>query len=244
MGLDRTRRRVGSMRVGVVEGAWVGIRRVRLAHKCCSLACAIMAGNRRTLTSLRNRDMLGLHREAMTMQRTPAAVEAVRKPPSCLSGFTSVAFPVQDDGLDLAVDFALTCTPCGANGFQILAFPKVVPDPSPYSAIEPGQTLFRPPHRLKCTSCGHVHDLFDIRTQGYDGILNGGGSYESGTDGESPIPGSFSVVVSVCYNVELDELSELAEEAGVNPSDLFDWLTISGTSFSGGENVELSYECA
>ena len=74
--------------------------------------------------------------------------------------------------------------------------------------------------------------------------MNGGCTYESGTEGESPIPGTFNVVVQVCYNSELNELSELAEEAKVNISDLFDWLTIFGTYTSNGEHIELSYECA
>jgi len=177
------------------------------------------------------------------MQRTPAAEQAAKTPPSCLADFNCAALPLEDDGLDLAVDFALTCKACGADTFEILAFPKVAPDPSPYFAIEPGQTLFQPPHRLKCTSCGDERALFDVRTQGYDGVLNGGGAYESGTTGEAPIPGVFNVVVTACYNIELNELIELAHDAKVNASDLFDWLTIVGTS-TGGEQIELSYECA
>lgn len=178
------------------------------------------------------------------MQRTPSAAEAVKIPPSCLSGFNYAALPLAENGLDLAVDFALTCRSCDASAFVIFGFPIVAPDPSPYYAIEPGQTFFRPPHRLRCSSCGAEAALFDVRTQGYDGVLNGGGSYESGTDGEAPIAGQFKVTVAVCYNAEFEELSELAEEANVSVSDLFDWITITGTPVNGGENIELSYECA
>lgn len=178
------------------------------------------------------------------MQRTLLASEAVKTPPSCLSGFNCTALPLGEGSLDLAVDFALTCQSCCANAFVIFGFPMVAPDPSPYYSIEPGQTFFQPPHRLKCTSCGAEAALFDVRTQGYDGVLNGGGSYESGTDGEAPIAGQFKVIVAVCYNAEFDELSELAEGANVSVSDLFDWITITGTPTSGGENIELSYECA
>lgn len=178
------------------------------------------------------------------MQRTPSAAEATTNPPSCLSGFDCTPLPLAESGLDLAVDFALTCQSCDAAVFEIFGFPIVAPDPSPYYAIEPGQTFFRPPHKLRCVSCDAEADLFDIRTQGYDGVLNGGGSYESGTDGEAPIAGHYKVTVAVCFNTEFDELSELAEEANVSVSDLFDWITITGTPVNGGENIKLSYECA
>lgn len=43
------------------------------------------------------------------------------------------------------------------------------------------------------------------RTQGYDGVLNGGGTYESGTEGKAFMPGLFHIVVSLAYNAELAE---------------------------------------
>ncbi|WOI54397.1 hypothetical protein [Parvularcula sp. LCG005] len=178
------------------------------------------------------------------MQRTPSAAAAVKIPPSCLSGFDCTALPLAGNGLDLAVDFALTCRSCNAFAFLIFGFPIVAPDPSPYYAVEPGQTFFRPPHKLRCSSCGAEAALFDVRKDGYDGVLNGGASYESGTDGEEPIAGQFKVTVAVFFNVEFDELSELAAEANVSISNLFDCITIKGTPVNGGEDVELSYECA
>jgi hypothetical protein len=86
--------------------------------------------------------------------------------------------------------------------------------------------------------------LFDVRTQGYDGVLNGGGAYESGTEGKAFIPGHFHVIVAFTYNTELEELRELAREARVPVSDLFDWISIVGMATDSAPNIELSYECA
>jgi hypothetical protein len=86
--------------------------------------------------------------------------------------------------------------------------------------------------------------LFDVRTQGYDGVLNGGGAYESGTEGKAFIPGRFHVVVGFIYNIDLTELEQLASEARVSAPDLFDWISIVGTATDGSANVELGYECA
>lgn len=178
------------------------------------------------------------------MKRTPAALEAENTPPSCLSGYVTELRALMPGQLKLSVEFALSCSGCGARSFRLLGHPVVVPNPSPYFGLKPGEILFRPPHRTECASCGRMDDLFDIRTQGYDGVLNGGGSYESGTDGEAAMPGRFELVVTFYYNIELDELQPYAQEGGVNPSDLFDWISIVGTALDDGEKVELSYECA
>jgi hypothetical protein len=146
--------------------------------------------------------------------------------------------------MDTAIDFKLRCQECTGDIFQISAFPLVAPDPSPYSGVQPGQTLYRPPHTLKCVSCNVERPLFDVRTQGYDGVLNGGGAYESGTEDKAFMPGRFHVVVDFIYNIDLTELEELASEAKVGASDLFDGISIVGTATDGGQNVELSYECA
>ncbi len=86
--------------------------------------------------------------------------------------------------------------------------------------------------------------LFDARTQGYDGVLNGGCAYESG-DGEGRLAaGEFKFVVAFRHNIEPSELEELAAEAKVQPSDLFDWISIRGTPVGEGSTLEIEYECA
>lgn len=176
--------------------------------------------------------------------RAPVAAEAERTPPSCLSEFGHTAIALEPGDLDIAIDFRLRCQTCPSEIFEISSFPLTAPDPSPYFEVEPGQTLHRPPHTLKCISCGTERALFDIRTQGYDGVLNGGGAYESGSDGKAFIPGHFRIVVGFIYNTELDELSEFASGAKVAVSDLFDLISIRGIAVGSAQSIELSYECA
>jgi hypothetical protein len=176
------------------------------------------------------------------MTHTPEAAAAIASPPSCITGFRYSALPAGK--LDLAAEFELACKTCGQAVFQILAYPLLVPEPSPYFGLEPGETLNRPPHRLRCTSCGTEAPLFDARTQGYDGVLNGGCACESGGTGETPIPGEFKIVAAFLYNIEMAELEELAAEANVKPSDLFDAFGFTGSPANGGQEVDFNYECA
>ena len=167
-----------------------------------------------------------------------------KTPPSCLAGFRCVVRPSPEAGAASTIDFALACARCSSDSFRLFGFPLEAPDPSPYYGVQPGQRFFRPPHRLDCTRCGYGALLFDVRTQGYDGVLNGGGPYESGTSDENAVPGEFRIVVGVTYNIALDELAELADEAGVGTADLFDWIKIVGISPHDGKEVRFSYECA
>jgi hypothetical protein len=176
--------------------------------------------------------------------RTPAAAEAERHPPSCLAGFRHRPAPLVEGALTSAIEFKLGCRQCPGVLFRISAFPIVAADPSPFYGVAPGETFNRPPHTLKCVACGREHALFDVRTQGYDGVLNGGAPYQSGTEGKAFLPGTFHVAVVLIYNNDLEELEPLAREAKVAPSDLFDWISIVGTATQGGKDVEFGYECA
>jgi len=89
-----------------------------------------------------------------------------------------------------------------------------------------------------------VAPVFDVRKNGYDGVFGNATGYESGSEGEAPIPGEHTVVASFLYNIGLTELQQLSVEAGVNPSDLFDAFTLVGTPVGGGPQVTLEYECA
>ena len=122
----------------------------------------------------------------------------------------------------------------------------VAPDPSPYYAIPPGQTLERPPHRLRCAGCGSTDVIFDARTDGYDGRLNGGAAYESGETGEAFTQATYEVIAMPTYNISLEELTELAPMAGpaANPADLFDWFNLVGKPDGDAPPFEWSYECA
>lgn len=175
---------------------------------------------------------------------TAEAARAVSEPPRSLSAFTLTATP-PSSGPSSTVDFAISCKSCGGQTFALSSFPRTTPAPSPYVGLEPGETLHRPPHRLKCARCDSPGMLFDARTDGYDGHLNGGCAYESGEDGEVFMADTFRTTVSVTYNIALAELEELATEAdAATTSDLFDALAITATPTDGGDVLSLDYECA
>jgi hypothetical protein len=90
-----------------------------------------------------------------------------------------------------------------------------------------------------------VGTIFDARTDGYDGILNGGGPYESEKGEHRFTDVICKVVLSPTYNIEVEELQELAAGAGphVKATDLFDWINIIAT-LPDGEPFEVDYECA
>lgn len=178
------------------------------------------------------------------MARAQAAAIAANSPPRCLAGFSCDVYLEAAASSDVTVQIALRCGSCKGNVFRLFGFPSVAPDPSPYFGIAAGETLYRPPHRVECVHCKEVREIFDARVHGYDGVLNGGCTYESGTRGEGSIPGEHQVLVSFTYNIELEELSELAEEANVGVADLFDWIEIKGSPVDIGEPVTWAYECA
>ncbi|MDP3736380.1 MAG: hypothetical protein Q8R02_03265 [Hyphomonadaceae bacterium] len=178
-----------------------------------------------------------------TLKRNESATFAAGQPPSCIAGFKHRLLPLMESDFEGSAKFSLACQ-CGADAFAILSHPLIAPDPSPYYLVEPGEVMFRPPHRLRCASCGVITPVFDAKTQGYDGVLNGGCSYESGDQGEQAAAGAFRITVWFFYNVGLDELEEYAAEASVSPSDLFDSFGLTGEPVGEGDPFEVNYECA
>lgn len=175
---------------------------------------------------------------------SPAAALAAERPPSSFAAFALSAEVPEVSELSDSVNFAVACRTCGGTHFRILAFPLIAPDPSPYYGLDPGETFNRPPHRLACDGCGVVQTIFDIRTDGYDGVLNGGGATESGDSGEAQILNSSTVTITLIYNIDLEELQEYAAEEGRHPSDLFDVFLLNGVPLDGGPPLHLVYECA
>ena len=178
-------------------------------------------------------------------KRSAAAEHAIAHPPQCLSGVALTALPPTDErGSEISATFAVRCKACDGGSFRIYSYPKVVPDPSPYLGLNPGDWLLRPPHILECTACGTRACVFDPRKHGYDAVLNSWCGYECGDEGEEPAVGEFTVLIWVTYNTELGELAESGEETGVDPSDLFDWFGIEGRSPDGAIAFTQDYECA
>ncbi|HET7083244.1 MAG TPA: hypothetical protein VFI23_00625 [Rhizomicrobium sp.] len=160
--------------------------------------------------------------------------------PRVLANFTFTAS--RSEGY--IVDYVLSCKSCGKDFFQVFSFPRIVRDTDGFFGRTPGETIFRPPHKLTCTACGSGAPIFDPRTDGYDAVACGFCGYETGSDGEKPATGNYRVTVSLAYNSELSELEESANDVGVSAADLFDWITITASPASGGDPLVLDYECA
>ena len=173
---------------------------------------------------------------------SPAALDALAHPPSCLANFARTAKPGAEP---IFVDFALGCRSCAGEAFQVFSFPKVVPDPSPYYGLEAGEVLQRPPHRLRCAGCGSDGVTFDPRKHGFDAVLNDFSSYECGDEGEEAAPGLYRVTAGFAYNNDFEENQTDARDKGVQASDLFDAFRLVCEPIDDeGSRIDLEYELA
>lgn len=179
-----------------------------------------------------------------TAGRNRSATEAAKGQPTCLLPFAVEVVRDAQSPLPIFVDYRVRCGGCGEEGFQILSRPVIVPDPSPYYGLEPGETHVRPPHDLRCAACGKTDVVFDPRRHGYDGALGHPPSYECGDVEGEPSPGVYRVTVSLGFNIDWDELSEIAREYDVPPYDLFDVISLRGDPVVGEELLSFDYECA
>jgi hypothetical protein len=140
--------------------------------------------------------------------------------------------------------YSVACKNCGAFKFRISCYPATGAQRLLSRWLLIPNASLRPPHRLRCMACGVSGTLFDARKDGYDGILNGGCAYESGSRGEVWLSKPSRISVYLTYNIDLAERKQLAAEASVLPSDLFDGYTIRCELLNGGKSFELEYECA
>ncbi|MEK7660499.1 MAG: hypothetical protein AAB680_00480, partial [Pseudomonadota bacterium] len=103
------------------------------------------------------------------------------------------------------------------------------------------------PHELECKTCQFKELLFDIRKHGYEGALGEAPSYRIGSGESKPADSEFSsyeVFVELIYNIEENELEEIANEEGIKSEDLFDFIEISGKTVDGQSAVCFDYECS
>lgn len=61
---------------------------------------------------------------------------------------------------------------------------------------------------------------------------------------ERTVRGRYLVSLALTYNIELEELRELAKSAGVLPADLFDAIEIDANPLDGQDRLSFSYECS
>lgn len=183
---------------------------------------------------------------AGSKEKSAAATLALEKPPGCIAAFSST--PIEIDGdLDICARFQLTCKKCSSSNLKIMCYPIVVKEEGKYAMKEIGDVIERNPHHVVCTECGERHLVFDSRKHGYDGALGNESSYENGTGKEKPIAceiENYHVHVVFTYNIELDELNEIAEREKLEAQELFDWFHIIAITPEGEELRDINYECA
>ncbi len=171
-------------------------------------------------------------------------MQAIDGAPLSLMALRTVRLP-SEGGADkpAIVRYSVSCANCGADQFRISGF--TTPRPTGFLSFLTRQArVVGPPHDLKCLGCAKDARIFDARTDGYDGILNGGSAYVSGEDAKVLLDQRVNVAVTLTYNLNLDELTQLAADAGVQPCDLFDWITIECEPMDGARSFDFSYECA
>jgi Zn finger protein HypA/HybF involved in hydrogenase expression len=109
---------------------------------------------------------------------------------------------------------------CGANIGRLLAGGNAPSD-------------YLDPLTWTCDNCGNSRVFFDSDRDGYDGRLGNGTSYEQATTvAEIECPKcaakSHKVECGLTYNIDADELDELAEsDGGGHLANLFDALYVS-----------------
>lgn len=169
----------------------------------------------------------------MTSDADPDSMPSVAAmhPPRSLSGFALAAEFLEDPVLaSIFVVFRLACKDCGGGRFRLFSF------------SEADELL--PPHSAECVACGRRAQIFDPRTDGYDGVLNGGCAYRSGNGNPVAGPGELTLKIGVGYNIDPVELAELGTQYDVHPSDLFDAINICAYAADGTDEFDLIYECA
>ena len=102
---------------------------------------------------------------------------------------------------------------------------------------------------LQCASCRHAAPLFHRARDGYDGELGNSNWLVSEVSMMRPLGdhendlAAARVRVGFTYNIDLEELEELASPVGRNPPDLFDWFNVEADQGKGWLDV-WDAECA
>lgn len=151
--------------------------------------------------------------------------------PSCLADFNTKL--IQKETNPLTTMYEIRCKACEGDKFQISCYL--------YDEFE------TPPHEAICAHCHETMLLFDLKKHGYNAVIGNGTFYYLGTGNPVPIKcnlQSYGVRVEFIYNIDTDELIELAEESNSNPVDLFDFISIQAVDDKNNITHELSYECA
>ena len=146
---------------------------------------------------------------------TPQAKRAAERQPDNFEGLQTTVLETED----VSVTRSLACQ-CGSKTGRVLAGAEA---PNGYSD----------PLTWTCDTCAKSHVFFDSDRDGYDGRLGNGTSYDQATTtAEIACPAcaakSHKVQCELIYNIEADELDELAEsDGGGHLANLFDGLDVN-----------------
>ena len=148
------------------------------------------------------------------------STKAMDRQPTNFDGLSTAAMKI--DGVVLAR--SLKCV-CGNEHLQIFA------------GKWPEEAAWLDPVKYECSACGVSKEIFNSQTDGYDGILCGGGNCLQNSDSElvrclSCGSSELKLTASLFYNIDYDdpqELAELNDEQKAALSDLYDALALSGT---------------
>jgi hypothetical protein len=142
-----------------------------------------------------------------------------------------------DDVAAPANAFSVSCASCGSGTFDLTELSEIDAGPVGLSTT--------------CRGCGREQRLFHALYDGYDGV-HGHLDFITGEQAGAPLLDragrpvrGAQLLVVFTYNVEPDELAELAVEAGCRPADLFDWFQLLHRTDTGRPWAEVwDYECA
>lgn len=145
---------------------------------------------------------------------SPQAERAAERQPDNFEGMQTTVVATGD----LSITRSLACQ-CGSNTARLLAGGEAV-------------NGYLDPLTWTCDGCSTAHVFFDSDRDGYDGRLGNGTSYDQATtlaEIECPECAAIShqVRCELVYNIDADELDELAEsDGGGHLANLFDGLDV------------------
>ena len=148
----------------------------------------------------------------------PPVLEA---PPRCLTSHAVRRSSFAYHGPVLVTEWTFHCATCREDRFEVdhvlARFAEGEMDPIGIAT--------------RCIPCGRQAVLFDGAFDGYDGEL-GHWSQLRGERSQRPLKapdgspaGAVRIMVEITYNIALDELAEIGQEASVQVRDLFDWFS-------------------
>jgi hypothetical protein len=161
--------------------------------------------------------------------------------PRCLSGVvtTRISVPQAPEEPPVAA-FQIRCRSCGAGAFRL----------SEVSHGESATGII-----VQCLECVTEYEVFDGMIHGYEGE-QGYTNHLKGPRSVQPLvwfdgtrPQVSKLVAVLTYSDDPDELEEIAREANLRPSDLFEWFELVAnlsdevSSESDRETI-WEYECA